>query len=618
VRKVPEEKRERPADIQINIGPRRGGPGAGRIAPVKKASDPRKTLFRLLAFLGHEKKGLLYVLIFTVLSSIASIFGPFLLGKAIDDHILVGDPSGLAVIAIFMAAIYALSSLFQWLQGYVMIGVTQRTVRRLRQEVFDKYQTLPVKFFDTHSHGELMSRVTNDINNISTTLSESVTQLLSSLLSLGGIGIMMFVLSPILALVSLTSVPLVVLVTGLIAKQSKKNFVSQQKALGELNGYIEERISGEKVVKAYGREDFTIEQFQKINESYRKSAILAQIFAGMFGPVMNMVSNFGYAVVAFAGGWMTIEGMISVGLVASFVVYVGQFNRPINQIAQLYNSIQAALAGAERVFEVLDEEGEKKPYENFFPEKIKGKVELKEVDFSYDGKTIVLKKVSLDAQPGQVVALVGPTGAGKTTIVNLLTKFYDIESGTIYIDDHDISSFDREQLRKKLGIVLQDTQLFMGTIRENIRYGKPDAKDDEIRKVARMANADHFIESLPEGYDTLISSNADSISKGQRQLLAIARIMLLDPEILILDEATSNVDTRTEMHIQEAMRNLMRGRTSFVVAHRLSTIKNADKIYVINNGEIIESGTHNELIARGGFYKSLYTTQFSLPKEKTA
>lgn len=315
---------------------------------------------------------------------------------------------------------------------------------------------------------------------------------------------------------------------------------------------------------------------------------------------------------------MSIEGMISVGLVASFVVYVGHFNRPINQIAQLYNSIQAALAGAERVFEVLDEKGEKKSDEDFFPEKIEGKVELREVDFSYDGKTTILKKVSLEARPGQIVALVGPTGAGKTTIVNLLTKFYDIESGTIYIDDHDISFFDREQLRRKLGLVLQDTQLFMGTIRDNIRYGKPDAKDDEIRTVAKMANADHFIESLPEGYDTFISSNADSISKGQRQLLAIARIMLLDPEILILDEATSNVDTRTEMHIQEAMRNLMRGRTSFVVAHRLSTIKNADKIYVINKGEIIESGTHSELITRGGFYNSLYKTQFSLPKEKTA
>jgi len=331
-----------------------------------------------------------------------------------------------------------------------------------------------------------------------------------------------------------------------------------------------------------------------------------------------MVNNFGYAIVAFAGGWMSVKGILSVGLVASFIVYVGQFNRPINQIAQMFNAIQAALAGAERVFEILDEKGEKRAEETFFPQKIEGEVTLEEVDFSYDGKTIVLKDVSLTAEPGQIVALVGPTGAGKTTIVNLLTKFYDIEDGKIMIDGHDISSFDREQLRRELGIVLQDTQLFMGTIKDNIRYGRQEASDEEIIEAAKMANAHHFIMGLPEGYETVLSSSGDTISRGQRQLLAIARIMLIDPQILILDEATSNVDTRTEMHIQEAMRNLMKDRTSFVVAHRLSTIKNADRIYVIDNGRIIESGTHDELIRMKGFYYSLYTTQLALPGHDVA
>ncbi|HDP77540.1 MAG TPA: ABC transporter ATP-binding protein [Mesotoga infera] len=599
-------------------GPGRGGPGGGRARPVHKPKNSKKTVLRLVGYFRDEKKGLMLAMAFTILATGASVFGPFLLGVAIDEYMLVGDMIGLATISIVMAAVYISSSFFLWLQGYTMIGVAQRSIRKLRQDLFDKFQTLPVKFFDTKPHGELMSRLTNDINNISHTLSESVTQLVSSLLTLVGIVIIMFFLNPILALVAMSTVPFVMVVTGIIAKQSRKNFLAQQKALGELNGYVEERISGAKVVKAYGREESTVQEFQTINESYRSSAIMAQIFAGSFGPIMNMVNNFGYAIVAFAGGWMSVKGIVSVGLVASFIVYVGQFNRPINQIAQMFNAIQAALAGAERVFEILDEKGEKRAEETFFPQKIEGEVRFEEVDFSYDGKTSVLKDVSLSAEPGQIVALVGPTGAGKTTIVNLLTKFYDIEYGKIMIDGHDISSFDREQLRRELGIVLQDTQLFMGTIKDNIRYGRQDASDEEIIEAAKMANAHHFIMGLPEGYETVLSSNGDTISRGQRQLLAIARIMLIDPQILILDEATSNVDTRTEMHIQEAMRNLMKSRTSFVVAHRLSTIKNADRIYVIDNGRIRESGTHDELIRMKGFYHSLYTTQLALPGHDVA
>ncbi len=615
---MPEEKKATQPEVTMPAGPGRGGPGAGRARPVQKPKNSKQTVLRLVGYFRNEKKGLILAIAFTILATGASVFGPFLLGVAIDKYMLVGDMAGLAMISIVMAAVYISSSFFLWLQGYTMVGVAQRSIRRLRQDLFDKFQTLPVKFFDTKPHGELMSRLTNDINNISHTLSESVTQLVSSLLTLVGIVVIMFFLNPILALVAMSTVPFVMIVTAIIAKQSRKNFLAQQKALGELNGYVEERISGAKVVKAYGREESTVREFQSINESYRRSAIMAQIFAGSFGPIMNMVNNFGYAIVAFVGGWMSVKGILSVGLVASFIVYVGQFNRPINQIAQMFNAIQAALAGAERVFEILDEKGEKRAEETFFPQKIEGEVTLEEVDFSYDGKTIVLKDVSLTAEPGQIVALVGPTGAGKTTIVNLLTKFYDIEDGKIMIDGHDISSFDREQLRRELGIVLQDTQLFMGTIKDNIRYGRQEASDEEIIEAAKMANAHHFIMGLPEGYETVLSSSGDTISRGQRQLLAIARIMLIDPQILILDEATSNVDTRTEMHIQEAMRNLMKDRTSFVVAHRLSTIKNADRIYVIDNGRIIESGTHDELIRMKGFYYSLYTTQLALPGHDVA
>lgn len=615
---MPEEKKATQPEVTMPAGPGRGGPGAGRARPVQKPKNSKQTVLRLVGYFRNEKKGLILAIAFTILATGASVFGPFLLGVAIDKYMLVGDMAGLAMISIVMAAVYISSSFFLWLQGYTMVGVAQRSIRRLRQDLFDKFQTLPVKFFDTKPHGELMSRLTNDINNISHTLSESVTQLVSSLLTLVGIVVIMFFLNPILALVAMSTVPFVMIVTAIIAKQSRKNFLAQQKALGELNGYVEERISGAKVVKAYGREESTVQEFQSINESYRRSAIMAQIFAGSFGPIMNMVNNFGYAIVAFVGGWMSVKGILSVGLVASFIVYVGQFNRPINQIAQMFNAIQAALAGAERVFEILDEKGEKRAEETFFPQKIEGEVTLEEVDFSYDGKTIVLKDVSLTAEPGQIVALVGPTGAGKTTIVNLLTKFYDIEDGKIMIDGHDISSFDREQLRRELGIVLQDTQLFMGTIKDNIRYGRQEASDEEIIEAAKMANAHHFIMGLPEGYETVLSSSGDTISRGQRQLLAIARIMLIDPQILILDEATSNVDTRTEMHIQEAMRNLMKDRTSFVVAHRLSTIKNADRIYVIDNGRIIESGTHDELIRMKGFYYSLYTTQLALPGHDVA
>ena len=615
---MPEEKKATQPEVTMPAGPGRGGPGAGRARPVQKPKNSKQTVLRLVGYFRNEKKGLILAIAFTILATGASVFGPFLLGVAIDKYMLVGDMAGLAMISIVMAAVYISSSFFLWLQGYTMVGVAQRSIRRLRQDLFDKFQTLPVKFFDTKPHGELMSRLTNDINNISHTLSESVTQLVSSLLTLVGIVVIMFFLNPILALVAMSTVPFVMIVTAIIAKQSRKNFLAQQKALGELNGYVEERISGAKVVKAYGREESTVQEFQSINESYRRSAIMAQIFAGSFGPIMNMVNNFGYAIVAFVGGWMSVKGILSVGLVASFIVYVGQFNRPINQIAQMFNAIQAALAGAERVFEILDEKGEKRAEETFFPQKIEGEVTLEEVDFSYDGKTIVLKDVSLTAEPGQIIALVGPTGAGKTTIVNLLTKFYDIEDGKIMIDGHDISSFDREQLRRELGIVLQDTQLFMGTIKDNIRYGRQEASDEEIIEAAKMANAHHFIMGLPEGYETVLSSSGDTISRGQRQLLAIARIMLIDPQILILDEATSNVDTRTEMHIQEAMRNLMKDRTSFVVAHRLSTIKNADRIYVIDNGRIIESGTHDELIRMKGFYYSLYTTQLALPGHDVA
>ncbi|MCX6046137.1 MAG: ABC transporter ATP-binding protein [Chloroflexi bacterium] len=592
----------------------RGGPGGAARIPTKieRAKDRRGTLRRLWDYVKHQKGALIATALIVVISAILTLLGPYLMGLAIDLYILPGDLPGLARISLVMLVAYALTSLLTWWQTYIMAGVSQRTVRDIRNDLFEQMQTLSLRFFDQRAHGDLMSRLTNDVENINMVLSESATQLVSGLLSLVSVAGLMLWINPRLALITLLSTPLLMtLFMRWIGKRTRTGFREQQSSLGKLNGIIEETVAGQRVVKAYSREQVAMAEFDVANGALRRAATQAQIFAGFTGPIMNFISNLGLALVAGVGGWMVIQGMATVGTIASFINYSRQFGRPLNDIANLYNTIQAALAGAERVFEIIDEGSEMidAPDAQVLPQ-IRGEVIFDDVSFAYDENTPVLKHVHLQAKPGQIIALVGPTGAGKTTIVNLLTRFYDIDSGQITIDGHDIRQLKKDELRSQLGIVLQDTYLFSGSVMDNIRYGRLDATDEEVIAAAKLANADQFIHRLPQGYATPLSERGSNLSQGQRQLLAIARAILANPSILILDEATSSVDTRTEQHIQEAMLRLMTGRTSFVIAHRLSTIRNADQILVIDHGEIIERGTHEALLAQQGFYQHLYTSQF--------
>jgi ATP-binding cassette subfamily B protein len=492
-----------------------------------------------------------------------------------------------------------------------MAGVSQRTVRNMRNDLFAKLQVLSLRFFDQRTHGELMSRLTNDEENISRVLGEGVARLISSIITLVGVAAVMLLLNIHLAVVSLVTIPLMIFLTKWISAHTRRGFREQQKNLGILNGFIEETITGQRVVKAYGREQDTSDRFEKANRDLQTAATRAQTFALVLAPMTNFVNNVGFAIVAAAGGWMAIRSLVTVGTIAAFLSYARQFGRPLNQIANLYNTIQSALAGAERVFEILDETPEIADIPDARPlDEIYGEVIFHDVCFSYERDVPVLKHVSFHAEPGQTVALVGPTGAGKTTIVNVLTRFYDIDNGSITIDGRDIRNVQKASLRRQLGIVLQDTFLFSESVMENIRYGHLDATDEDVSAAAKLANADRFIRHLPQGYDTSLSERGSNLSQGQRQLLAIARAALADPKILILDEATSSVDTRTEMHIQEALLRLMEGRTAFVIAHRLSTIRNADQVLVINEGKIIEHGKHSELLTRRGFYYNLYMNQF--------
>jgi ATP-binding cassette subfamily B protein len=589
-----------------------GGPGAHFMRQVEHAKKPRDTVARLWGYLRHQRWALILTALAVVATTGLNLAGPYLLGQAIDKHIMAGDLPGLIRICLLMLAIYGLISLLTWFQTYIMAAASQRAVAEIRNDLFEHEQTLSLRFFDQRAHGDLMSRLTNDVENVSMVLAQSVTQLVSGFLSLVGVGAVMLILNWRLALVTLLTIPLMMLfLTRWVAGRTRTGFRQQQKALGKLNGIIEETITGQRVVKAYNREQAVMADFDFANRELREAATRAQTFSGFIGPMMNFVNNLGLAIVAGAGGWMTLGGLATVGTIASFINYARQFGRPLNEIASLYNTIQSAVAGAERVFETIDEQPDLADAADAQPlAEIRGEVTFEDVSFGYVPNVPVLKHVSLHAQPGQVVALVGPTGAGKTTIVNLLTRFYDIQGGRICIDGQDIRGVKLADLRRQLGIVLQDTFLFTGTVLENIRYGRLDATDDEVRAAARLANADAFIHRLPQGYDTPLSERAGNLSQGQRQLLAIARAILANPSILVLDEATSSVDTRTEKHIQEAMLRLMQGRTSFVIAHRLSTIRNADQILVINHGEIIERGTHETLLAQGGFYHHLYNSQF--------
>jgi ATP-binding cassette subfamily B protein len=576
-----------------------------------RVKNPSETLRRIWTYIRTDRIRLIIAVILVILSTGANILGPYLMARAIDDYIIPGDMSGLARILLLMAGVYVLGSLLIWLQSRLMAVVAQNTVHRLRTNIFAKLQALPLRFFDQRPHGDTMSRVTNDVETLSQVLSEGTTQILSSVLTGVGVAVLMLWLEPGLAAVAIVSLLVFALiVNGYISPRSRAGFRLQQKNLGELNGVIEETITGQRTVTAYNQQATKLAQFDAGNKELRIASTRAQTFAGVVGPIMNFINNFTLALVAAVGGWMVVDARTTVGIVASFLSYTRQLSQPINQIAQLYNQLMSALAGAERIFEILDEQPEVDAARREEAAITRGEVLFDDVSFSYDGVTPILKHISLHAKPGELVALVGPTGAGKTTIINVLTRFYEIDSGTILIDDVDLQDLRKSQLRRELGVVLQDSFLFAGTVMENIRYGRLDATDDEVIAAAEAAQADHFIRHLPDDYETVMTERGGNVSQGQRQLIAIARALIADPKILILDEATSNVDTRTEKTIQTAMTTLMKGRTSFVIAHRLSTIRNADQILVINHGEIIERGSHDELLEQEGFYARLHNSQF--------
>ena len=594
------------------MGPGPGGPGGRGAMPVR-AKDAKGTMKRLLKYVSEQLPRVILISVLCAITALISILTNRIAGVAIDDYIAVGDMAGLAKLCLGLLAIYLVNIVCSYLQNTNMIVVAQKTSFKLRKDLFAALSRLPLKYFDSHSSSDIMSRLTNDVDNISNTLSQSVTQLFSGIINIIGTLAAMLLLSPLLTLISLIAIPVMLLITRAIAKISRRFYREQQKNLGELNGYIEEMVSGQKVIKLFSREEANKADFSGINNRLRLSGTKAEIIAGVMGPFMNMINNITYLIVAVAGGYLVINsvtGAITVGVVFSFLLYMKNFARPISEIANLFNTIQSALAGAERVFQVMDEEPEQDAPEAKDVTDIEGNIEIQDVTFSYIPGKPVLKHATITAKKGEQVAIVGPTGAGKTTIISLLTRFYDKDSGQILIDGKPIESITRNSLRRTVGMVLQDTYLFSESVRENIRYGRLDATDEEVERAARMANAHSFIIHLPQGYDTVLADNAGNISQGQRQLIAIARAILADPCLLILDEATSSIDTRTELKIQDAMLKLMEGRTSFIIAHRLSTIRNADKILVINAGEVVEQGTHDELLAKNGFYANLYNIQF--------
>ncbi|WP_339287647.1 ABC transporter ATP-binding protein [Ureibacillus sp. FSL K6-0786] len=583
------------------------GRGSGRSrGPAAKAKNQKATIKRIWSYLKKQRLSINFVIILVLITSVLNILGPLMIGVIIDNYILPLDIEGTIRMGMLLAAIFIASSLLTWLQTFVMIRASLKTIQNLRIELFEKMQSLPISFFDQKQQGDLMSRMTNDIDNLNFALSQSVIQIVSSVLSLVGTAIAMVYLNWILAIVTLLVVPLIVWATKQIVKRSSMNYRNRQRDLGNLNGFIEETISNSEVVTLFGKEQQTIQQFKEANEKLRYSAMQSEIVSGLLGPTNNFINNLGSGLIVGVGAIMATNSLVTVGVITSFLTYARQFFRPINQLSNLLNTFQSAIAGAERVFEVLDERIELMDSPHSLPRRsLEGNVEFRNVSFYYVKDKPVLKNISFQANAGEIVALVGPTGSGKTTIVQLLSCFYDVTEGEILIDGENIQSYSMEHLRDSIGVVLQDTYLFSGTVRENIRYGKLDATDEEVEMAAKIAYAHSFIKYLPEQYDTLLESGGKNLSQGQRQLIAIARAILKDPDILILDEATSSVDTMTEVHIQKGLNNLMQGRTSFVIAHRLKTIENADRILVIKDGEIIEQGNHNSLMSLDGFYAQL-------------
>lgn len=592
--------------------------------PVQKAKNFRGTLYRLLGYFKPQKFLLLIVLFAAVIGTVFNIIGPKILGLAttkLFEGIIQkykGIPGAsvdfnyIARVLLILGGLYIISALFTYLQQYIMAGVAQRVVYAIRKQVDEKLSRLPLKFFDSQTHGEILSRAVNDMDNISTTLQQSLTQLITSVVTIIGVIVLMLTISLLLSLVVFITLPLSLLVTTVIAKRSQRYFARQQRALGELNGHVEEMYTGHMIVKAFGREAQSIVDFNVMNDKYYNAGWRAQFVSGTIMPLMRSIGNLGYVFVAVIGGIMVTKGAITIGDVQAFIQYTQQFTQPITQLASIVNTIQLTIASAERVFELLDEQ-EELPDEADARviESPRGEVQFEHVSFRYKEDVPLIADMNIEAKPGHTIAIVGPTGAGKTTLVNLLMRFYEVDSGEILVDDINIIHYKRGNLRRSFGMVLQDTWLFNGTIRDNIAYGREGATEEEIIRAAKAARADHFIRTLPESYNTVLNQDATNISQGQKQLLTIARAFLADPAILILDEATSSVDTRTEMAIQKAMGELMRGRTSFVIAHRLSTIRDAELILVMNHGSIIEQGTHRDLLAKGGFYADLYNSQFT-------
>ena len=588
----------------------RHGPG-GMGGNIEKAKDTRGALLRLLNYLKPFRLQIAFVVTFTIMGTLASLMSPYLMGVAIDKNIIPGDMDGLLQTSLLLLGTYVFSSLTSAASSWIMASVSQKALLALRKELFEHMQGLSLAFFDKRSTGDLMSRLTNDIDAISQLLTSNATQLIMNLLTIVGVLVAIFRLNLWLALASLLVFPAMIMFTAFIGKRTRTMFRGLQQSMGVMNGVIEETISGQKVVIAYDQQESAIGEFSRWNNAVKENGIKAMTYAMLIPPLMSIFSNANIAIIAGLGGWLVLRGLTTVGVIASFISYSRQFANPLRHIANMYNSIQSALAGSERIFEIIDMEPEisDAPDARGFDD-FEGDVDFEDVDFSYVKDVPVLMDVSLNADPGQTIALVGPTGAGKTTIINLLTRFYDIDDGSISIDGVDIRHIRKDDLRRQLGIVLQDVYLFSGSVMDNIRYGRLDATDEECIEAAKLANADGFIRRLPQGYETRLTERGSNISQGQRQLLSIARAIVADPAILILDEATSSVDTRTEVQIQEALLRLMKGRTSFVIAHRLSTIRKADRILVINGGRIIEQGTHRELLDQGGFYSNLYMSQF--------